>query len=297
MTTVTLAIAAGTMLVMGMILSYVLGWANKKFKVEVDPKIEEVLAVLPAVNCGGCGYLGCSDYAVAIVTDNDPVNKCTVGGEDCANKLAGIMGVEVGEMVKMFAVVHCGAETSDRLQSTLYRGEKRCTSAHLVAGVQGCTYGCLGFGDCVRACHYDAIHIENGLAKVDYTHCIGCGACAKVCPRNIITIIGFKSKSIPTVACSNKDMAKGAKAVCNKACIACKACSKQSDAFTINDNLAKYDYDAYTETDLEQALNAIEKCPTGCIHYIGDPVKVEKTRMMQVEKPISDNESSKQDQA
>jgi len=113
MITVTLAIAAGTMLVMSVVLSFILGWANKKFKVEVDPKIESVLAVLPGANCGGCGYLGCSDYAVAIVTDNDPVNKCTVGGKACAMTVADIMGVEAGEMIRAYAVVHCGAHFED----------------------------------------------------------------------------------------------------------------------------------------------------------------------------------------
>ncbi len=134
---VTLSIAAGTMLIMAVIFSFILGWANKKFKVEVDPKIESVLEALPGVNCGGCGYLGCSDYAVAIVTDNDPVNKCTVGGEPCAISVANIMGVEVGETIPVRAIVHCGAHSGDHLKSTEYRGEKRCAAAHQVAGVQG----------------------------------------------------------------------------------------------------------------------------------------------------------------
>lgn len=268
----TLAIAAGTMLVMAVILSFVLGWANKKFKVEVDPKIEAVIEILPAVNCGGCGYLGCSDYAVAIVTDNDPVNKCTIGGEACAKGLARIMGVEVGEMVKVFAVVHCGAHTLNRLKKHEYRGEKRCMAAHQVAGVQGCSFGCLGFGDCVRACHYNAMHIKDGLAMVDFNNCIGCGACSKVCPRTIITITGFKKDKIPIVACSNKDKAKDSKAVCQTACVACKACTKLSDMFSITDNLSKYDYGAYTADHYEPAVKAMEKCPTNCIYFVGKPV-------------------------
>jgi len=272
MITVTLAIAAGTMLVMSVVLSFILGWANKKFKVEVDPKIESVLAVLPGANCGGCGYLGCSDYAVAIVTDNDPVNKCTVGGKACAMTVADIMGVEAGEMIRAYAVVHCGANSEDRLKSNEYRGEKRCAAAHLVAGVQGCTFGCLGFGDCVRACHYDAIHIVKGLATVDYNNCIGCGACSKVCPRNIITIPNFQADMIPTVACSNKDKAKDAKSMCNTACTGCKACSKLSDMFSITDNLSKCDYDSYTDDHYQEVVKSMEKCPTNCIHFIGKPV-------------------------
>ena len=268
---VTLAIAAGTMLIMAVILSYILGWANKKFKVEVDPKIEAVIETLPGVNCGGCGYLGCSDYAVAIVTDNVPVNKCTVGGESCAASVAGIMGVEVGEIIPVKAIVHCGAHTAHRLQSTPYRGEKRCAAAHQVAGVQGCTFGCLGFGDCVLACNYDAIHIVEGLAVVDYKKCVGCGACSKVCPRKIITITGFQENTIPVVTCSNRDKAKDAKAVCTVSCVACKACTKISDIFSIKDNLSVCDAGAYTVQNHEDAIRSMEKCPTNCIHFMGIP--------------------------
>ncbi|WP_020585983.1 RnfABCDGE type electron transport complex subunit B [Desulfobacter curvatus] len=266
---VSLGIAGASMLVMAMIFSYILGWANKQFKVQVDPKIEEVIEALPGANCGGCGYLGCSDYAVAIVADNDPVNKCAVGGQACAQAIADIMGVEVGDVVPLHAIVHCNAPVSSRLGMTQYMGEKRCASAQQVAGVQGCTFGCLGFGDCIEVCNYDAIHIVDGLARVDYEKCIGCGACTKACPRGILSVAGFKEEAIPVVACSNKDKAKDAKAVCNNACVGCKACAKESDLFTISDNLSKCNYDDYSAPKYEEAMKAIEKCPTGCIHFMG----------------------------
>jgi RnfABCDGE-type electron transport complex B subunit len=183
---ITIGIAAGTMLGMAVIMSYILGWANKKFHVEVDARVEAVIEALPGANCGGCGFLGCSEYAVAIVTDNAPVNKCPVGGEACAIAVGAIMGVEVGETIPHRAVVHCGATLKDRLGRTEYKGERRCAAATLVAGVQGCTFGCLGFGDCVEACKYDAIHVEDGLAVVNYDHCIGCGACVKACPTGAL---------------------------------------------------------------------------------------------------------------
>jgi len=269
---ITLAIAAGTMLSMAVILSYILGWANKKFKVEINPMVESVLEILPGVNCGGCGYLGCSDYAIAVVTDEVPVNKCTVGGEACAVSVAGIMGVEVGKTVPVYAIVHCGSHRDDHLGSTEYRGEQRCSAAHLVAGVQGCTFGCLGFGDCAISCNYDAISIVDGLATVNYQNCVGCGACSKVCPRGIITITDFHEDLIPTVACSNKDKAKSAKSVCKTACVACKACSKVSDIFSVNNNLSICDYDNYILNHYEDALKALEKCPGGCIGFIGKSI-------------------------
>ncbi len=269
MTLITIAIAACTLFLLAIVVSWILGWANIKFRVEVDPKIEEVLEALPGANCGGCGYMGCSDYAVAIVTEDAPINKCPVGGQACAMEVAEIMGVEAGDIVQSYAVVHCGSHYDDRVR-TGYRGEKRCAAANQVAGVQGCTYGCLGFGDCVQACNYDAIHVVDGLATVDYEKCIGCGACTKVCPRGIIEIATFQESSIPTVACSNKDPGKDSRAVCKTSCIGCKACTKLSDIFTVDGNLSKCDSGAYKTEINEDVLKAIEKCPTKCIKFLGN---------------------------
>ncbi|MBN1906429.1 MAG: RnfABCDGE type electron transport complex subunit B [Deltaproteobacteria bacterium] len=266
---ITIAIAACTLVILSVIISYILGWANIRFKVETDPKVESVLEALPGANCGGCGYIGCSDYAAAIVNNNVPVNKCSVGGESCALKVAGIMGVDPGQMIKSYAIVHCGSGLSERLLRTVYHGEKTCIGANQVAGIQGCTYGCLGFGDCVQACKYGAIHVIDGLATVDYKKCTGCGACARVCPRGIIAIVPFNENSIPVVACSNKDSGKESKEVCERACIGCKACSKISDIFIVEGSLSRADYSAYSDSKHEDVLKATEKCPTKCIRFAG----------------------------
>jgi Na+-translocating ferredoxin:NAD+ oxidoreductase subunit B len=269
MTLITCIIAACTLLALAVVVSWVLGWANTRLKVEVDERIETVAGALPGANCGGCGYLGCNDYAIAIVTDNAPVNKCNVGGESCALNIAQIMGVDAGQMVKSYAIVHCGSSSNERLLRTDYHGEKTCISASQVAGIQGCTYGCLGIGDCVQACKYDAVHVIDGLATVDYKKCIGCGACVKVCPRGIIKVVPFHEESIPVVACSNKDSGKESKEVCEKACIGCKACSKLSDIFIVEGSLSRSDYSAYSAIKHEDALKAKEKCPTKCIKFTG----------------------------
>lgn len=284
---VTLGIAAGTMLAMALVMSYILGWANKKFHVEVDPRVEAVLEALPGANCGGCGYLGCGDYAVAVVADNAPVNKCPVGGESCAAAVANIMGVEIGASLPFRPIVHCGAHLLDRLGRTPYIGEKRCASANLVADIQGCTYGCLGFGDCTRACKYDAIHIVDGLAVVDYDACIGCGACAKVCPRNIITITPFHSSQILAVTCSNKDKGKDVTAVCSVGCIGCSACSRMSKIIKMENNLSTIDYDQYTDArectlDL---MKACEKCPRHRLVFVGKPTAKEVEEAGKLDSP------------
>lgn len=269
MTLITIAIAACTLFLLAVVVSWILGWANIQFRVEVDPKIEEVLEALPGVNCGGCGYLGCSDYAVAIVTDDTPVNKCTVGGQACAMDVAAIMGVEAGDIVKTFAIVHCGSHYDDRIVRTAYRGEKSCAAANQVAGIQGCAFGCLGFGDCVQACNYNAVHVVDGLATIDYEKCIGCGACAKVCPRFIIAVVPFNESSIPAVVCSNKDKGKDSRAVCKTSCIGCKACTKLSHIFIVEDDLSCTDTSVYKAEIYDDVLKAIEKCPTNCIKFVG----------------------------
>ena len=268
MTLITIAIAACTLFMLAVVVSWILGWANIQFRVEVDPKVEQVLEALPGANCGGCGYMGCSDYAVAIVTDDAPTNKCPVGGQACAVKVAQIMGVKAAEIVRSYAVVHCGSHYDDRVR-TAYRGEKRCVAASQVAGVQGCTYGCLGFGDCVQACNYDAVHVVDGLAAIDYEKCIGCGACTKVCPRGIIDIVIFREISIPAVACSNKDKGKDSKAVCKTSCIGCKACTKFSDIFVVEENLSQCNSGSYKPELHDDVLKAVDKCPTKCIKFLG----------------------------
>ena len=146
-------------------------------------------------------------------------------------------------------------------------------AANLVADLQSCTYGCLGLGDCSRACDYDAIHNVNGLATVDYKKCIGCGACSKACPRNIITITSFKSEQLLAVICSNKDSGKQVKSVCKVGCLGCKACGKTTDLIKMEDNLPGLDYDDYSDDYLEELTKASEKCPSKSLLFIGIPSK------------------------
>jgi Na+-translocating ferredoxin:NAD+ oxidoreductase subunit B len=280
MTLVTVGLSAATLLAMALILTFVLGWANKAFHVEVDPRVEAIIDALPGANCGGCGFVGCGEYAEAIVAGNAGVALCNVGGASCASSIASVMGVEVGESLPYRPIVHCGADHSNRLHRHEYRGEMRCAAANIVADVQGCVYGCLGFGDCERACEYDAIHVQNGLAVVDYEKCVGCKACANACPRNIITMAPFKSEQMLAVACSNLDTGKEVKAVCNVGCIGCKACTRISNLFKMDEGLCTIDYDGYETDCTEDLLKAMEKCPQKRLMFVGKPTAkdLEKTR-------------------
>ncbi len=271
MTLVTISLSAATLLAMAVVLTSILGWANKKFHVDVDSRVLTIIDTLPGANCGGCGYVGCGEYAEAIALEHAAVNLCTVGGQVCALSVADIMGVEISETLPYRPIVHCGAHYEDRLGRNEYRGAQSCAAANLVTDVQGCTYGCLGFGDCTRACEFDAIHVIDGLATVDYDRCVGCGACARVCPRNIITITPFKASQMLAVTCSNKDKGKDVIAVCNVGCIGCGACARTSSLFKIENNLSTINYDAYEPTCSLDILDACQKCKRQRLVFVGKP--------------------------
>ncbi len=271
MAVLMIILAAAAMLVLATFMGYVLGWANRAFHVEVDPRIAAVDEALPGANCGGCNYVGCGEYAEAVVENAEAVNLCTVGGESVANAIAEILGVEVEQSWPYRPAVHCGATHNERLQLGSYQGERQCASANIVSGVQGCIYGCMGFGDCERSCAFDAIHAVDGLAVVDYDKCTGCGNCAKVCPRNIITMVPFKTGEMVVVACANKDFGKDVKAVCKVGCLGCKACARASELFTVEDNIPTIDYDKYDPHEMEAVEVALTKCPMKRLVKIGMP--------------------------
>jgi len=266
---VTTILAAAVLGILAVAAGYVLGWANRAFQVDVDAKVEAILKALPGVNCGACGFLGCAEYAEAVANRQAEVNLCSPGGVRCAQELAEIMGVEVSETYPRRAVVHCAAREDQRLRRREYHGEPTCAAANLVAYVQGCTYGCLGLGDCVRACKYDAIHFIRGLATFDYDRCIGCGACVRACPRNIITMVPFKADRMLVVACSNQDSGPDVKAVCKVGCLGCKVCARKNDLIQMDGNLPIIDYDNYDpQVNLELVIG---ECPRESLLFVGKP--------------------------
>jgi len=272
MTFVALALAAGILGLLAVAMGFVLGWANRKFHVEVDPRVELLVAALPGANCGGCGYVGCSEYAQALAEGKATVGLCAPGGQSCAEKLADILGVEVEQSCPYRAVVHCSAHTEERLQRHEYEGEKTCAAANLVSGVQGCTYGCLGLGDCMRACTYGAIEIVDGLSTIDYTKCVGCGACTRACPRNIISLVPFKAAHMMVVACSNQDAARDVRAVCEVGCIGCKACARVApELIKMEGALPEIDYDLYGPEEAEALAAVLKKCPRKRYLFVGMP--------------------------
>lgn len=261
---------AGAMMVaLGAVFALILLVASIKLKVEVDPKIEQVQAALPGVDCGACGMAGCGSYAKAVVADPELLGKCAPGGADVSAAIAKILNLQAsGSGAPLRPVVHCKAHTEDRTYYAQYTGIPSCTAANAYANVMACKFGCLSFGDCVAACKFDALHIVDGLATVDYDKCTGCMACSKACPRNLIEMVPFTQEKMMTVACASKENGKDTKAFCKVGCIGCKMCTKQSDNFVMaSATLAKTDYENYEPS--EQNETAMSKCPTGVIVYRG----------------------------
>jgi electron transport complex protein RnfB len=262
-------IAAGaTMLGLGGAFAIVLLIASERLKVVVDPKIEQIHKALPNLDCGACGFPGCGQYAKALSTDPGLLGKCAPGGAAASAKIAGILNLQVSDSgPQKRPIVHCRAHTDDKTFFAKYEGIESCTAANALANVQACAFGCLGYGDCVAACKFDALHIIDGLAAVDYEKCTGCTACSKACPRDLIEMVPFGHENMMTVACSSKETGKSTRACCKVGCIGCGLCAKQTDIFVVEDNLARLDYTKYQPN--EKTETAMNKCPTKVIIYRG----------------------------
>ncbi|UCH94801.1 MAG: RnfABCDGE type electron transport complex subunit B [Candidatus Aminicenantes bacterium] len=252
----------------------------KKFKVEEDPRIDEVLELLPGANCGGCGFAGCRGLAEALVKAADlgdiSALHCPPGGNDTMAEVAKHLGLEAAEALPTIAVIRCGGTHEKAPAKLKYDGPARCIISHtLFAGENGCPYGCLGLGDCVVSCKFDAIHIdrETGLPLVDEEKCVACGACVKSCPRDIIELRpkGRKGRRV-WVNCMNKEKGAVAMKKCKAACIGCgkcvKECPEKVQAFILKDNLAYIDPDKCIACG-----KCISVCPTGAILATFTPPK------------------------
>ncbi len=262
-----------TLVAIGAISAIILYFVAQKFKVFEDPLIDQVEEALPAANCGGCGFAGCRNFAEALVKSEtfEGLN-CPVGGNEVMAKVASILGREAIVQDPLVAVIRCNGTPEFRPRTNSYEGAPSCAVAHsLYSGEGGCPHGCLGCGDCVDVCDFDAIHMnpETGLPEVIDDKCTACGACVKACPRDIIELRKKNKKDRKIfVSCINEEKGAIARKNCKVACIGCGACVKVCpfDAITMENNLAYID-----PVKCRLCRKCVVVCPTHAIHEIGFP--------------------------
>lgn len=256
------AIATGVVSLLGLLIGLFLGVVYKKLEVPVDEKEAKIRELLPGANCGGCGYAGCDACANAIASGKAPADACPVASHDKHVEIAKIIGGNVGTSEKKVAFVNCAGTCDKAKINSSYYGPRDCRLAAGIGGngSKGCSYGCMGFGSCVKVCAFDAIHIVNGVALVDKEKCTACGKCVAECPNHIIELVPYKARTM--VSCSSHDKGKDVKTVCSVGCIGCKLCEKacKFDAIHVKDNLSKIDYSKCTNCG-----ECVKVCPVKII--------------------------------
>ncbi len=257
-----LTIPVAAMTALGLIFGAGLAYALKIFGVEVDPTVALIITKLPGANCGACGRAGCAGFAEALKNGEVPLTKCPVSTDETRQAIADILGLAHESAVKMAAVMACngGASAADKY---VHRGIKTCKAASLLfGGHKACAFGCLGFGDCVEACPFDAIKLNHktGLVEVNRKRCTGCGYCVKACPKKLFTLIPAAAQYY--VKCSSKDTTPVKVKACKASCIACRKCEKicPFGAIKVEGNLSRIDYQK-----CQNCGKCAEVCPTKVI--------------------------------
>lgn len=252
---------------LGLLFGTILALAYRFLRVEEDPRLEVVSDMLPGNNCGACGLPGCGAFAESLVAGTNLPGGCTVSNQETIDEIAGFLGVDAGEQIKRVARLHCAGGLAEARQIAEYSGYESCGAAAVTTGGgKGCSWGCLGLGDCVRACTFDALHMNtNGLPKVAIDKCTACGDCVDICPKDLFEALPVSQPLL--IQCSVPLSGEEARALCKVACDGCERCSRDARPGLIQmaNNLPVIDYKDYNGPECPEATF---RCPTGAIQWV-----------------------------
>ena len=279
---------------LGLFFGIALASAARKFHVPVNPLVEEVRENLPSANCGACGFAGCQTYAEKVVEDeNVSPTLCTPGGKVVAIDISRLTNKTMGEMKEVVAMLRCSGDDSVARSQAEYDGIHTCLGASLAfGGPKACKYGCLGLGDCVRVCSFDAMKIgDKGIVEIDYAKCTGCGMCFEVCPKDLL--ISYPRTYRVGLTCQSKGKGKAVKDTCTVGCVQCNACIKEcpAKAISIIDGVLVIDHVACVAYGPDCNEICITVCPTDIIHHPGKDPDANKPKPKKVAKQADKTES------
>ena len=283
---------------LGLFFGIALASAARKFHVPVNPLVEEVRENLPSANCGACGFAGCQTYAEKVVEDeNVSPTLCTPGGKVVAIDISRLTNKVMGEMKEVVAMLRCSGADSVARKQAEYDGIHTCLGANLAfGGAKACKYGCLGLGDCVRVCAFDAMVIgASGIVEIDYNKCTGCGLCLDVCPKDCL--ISYPRAHRVALTCQSKGKGKAVKDTCTVGCIQCMACIKEcpAKAISIVDGILDIDHTACMAYGPSCNEVCVSVCPTDIIHHPGQAPDANKPKPKKVAKAKAEEAAAEAD--
>ena len=250
----------------GLFFGTVLAVAQRFLRVDEDPRIEATNELLPGTNCGACGQPGCLPFAEKLVAGEVEPGQCTVSTDEAIESIAELLQVDAGRTEKLVARLRCAGGSRQAHQIAEYRGFEGCRAAAVVSGGgKGCAWGCLGLGDCERACTFDAIHMNaNGLPQVDTTKCRACPDCVAACPKDLFELVPLDQHLY--VQCNIPLAGEAATQLCATACDACGRCAADAapGLIRMEGNLPVIDLASGATPSPE----AVYRCPTNAIVWL-----------------------------